>query len=88
MPKDDVLATLLVLYVFSGSLASPQLYGAQYDSSYTLAWFSVFRMADDEEVTTTRLMLGALALIDLSSPVVPLIAGSRNSLTGSSLTPR
>jgi hypothetical protein len=40
-------------------------------------------MAADEDVMTTRLTLGANALIDLRIPVVPLMAGSRHSFTGS-----
>ena len=40
-------------------------------------------MAANDEVMTTRLTEGALALIALRIPVVPLIAGSRISFTGS-----
>ena len=40
--------------------------------------------AAEDEVMTTRLTDGAYALTDLRIPVVPLMAGSRQSLTGSS----
>jgi hypothetical protein len=40
-------------------------------------------IAADDEVMTTRFTDGAYALIDLRMPVVPLMAGSRKSLTGS-----
>jgi len=40
-------------------------------------------MAADEDVRTTLFTVGACALMDLRIPVVPLMAGSRKSLTGS-----
>lgn len=52
-------------------------------SSYTFAWFKGLRIVADDEVTTTRLTVGAWALTDLRIPVVPLIAGSRKSFIGS-----
>lgn len=41
-------------------------------------------MAAEDEVMTTRFTDGPYALIDLRMPVVPLMAGLRKSLTGSS----
>jgi hypothetical protein len=45
---------------------------------------AVLSIAADDDVTTTRLTVGACAWIDCRMLVVPLIAGSRQSLTGSS----
>lgn len=75
--------TLLAVYAFSGLKASSQVNGAHLLSSYIFSCFHGFIIAADEEVMTTRLTLGAYALIDLRMPVVPLIAGSRKSFTGS-----
>lgn len=58
--------------------------GAHLLSSYTFSCFSGLRIAAEDDVTTTRLTDGPYALIDLRIPVVPLMAGSRKSLTGSS----
>lgn len=41
-------------------------------------------IAAEDEVMTTRLTEGPCALMDLRMPVVPLMAGSRKSVTGSS----
>lgn len=75
--------TLLAVYAFSGFKASSQVNGAHLLSSYTFSCFHGFIIAADEDVITTRLTLGAYALIDLRIPVVPLMAGSRKSFTGS-----
>lgn len=87
LPRRKVLCWRLALlagYAYSGFRASSQVKGAHLLSSYTRSCFHGLMIAADDEVMTIRFTLGAYALMDLRIPVVPLIAGSRKSFTGSS----
>ena len=64
-------------------MASSQVTGFQFCSLYTFGCFFAFTIAAKEDVMTTRFTDGAEALMALRIPVVPLIAGSKKSFTGS-----
>jgi hypothetical protein len=78
--------TLLAGYVYLWSIAISHVTLHQLDSLYTAGCCGgspTWSIAAEEDVTTTRLTDGACSLIDRNIPVVPLMAGSRQSCTGS-----
>jgi hypothetical protein len=85
MALESVL-TLLALYVWEGSKPSSHVTGFQFFSLYTFSCALTLTIDANEDVTTTLFTDGAWALIAFKIPVVPLIAGSKKSLTGFLIT--
>jgi hypothetical protein len=78
-----IVLTLLALYVWDGFKPSSHVTGFQFFSLYTFSCALILTIDANEDVTTTLFTDGAWALIAFRIPVVPLIAGSKKSLTGS-----
>lgn len=75
---------MLAVYAILGFFtASSQLTGFHDVSSYTVTPAAGLSIATNDEVSTILLTDGAYALADFKTPVVPLIAGSSMSVTGS-----